>query len=487
MANGHFGGGSGSVYDPYVIEDAFDLIGMQNISDADGDLYYVLAGDINLDPYIRENGWTGIWVHPTYGNKILQGAGYSIAFTADRTEPLFTSVHSVNKFKFTLKNLTIKTNSNTESDYILLSSSNGYMELDNVTVKYLASDISKVLFNGSVKCNYSRFYIYNSQDVKMTRARTVNILAGTSLYRCKVKYDLSIVDQDFTTLSRHQNTYMNLIPNLSKETVLCGSLIVDVCANFDDSYGLNTYNDAYVNLYMYIMDSCVDCYSTIYINVRNYIAYTGTEYYGDELPLYTTVNLYMYGCEQCYHSGEVYLMRQDTETYVAGDFMVYNLYSGGERITNQYVNMDKLKVCFYNKYEDVYERIQDGYLTDTEMKDRGYFTGFSFDEIDSLDGSGLWGISPSINSGYPFLWWYELEYNLVVKVQSNNSRIIVPIKRLGYDRSELIIYLKPLLRENRAIHLVDVTDSTALPIRIMTPNGIRAFSNKVFNYDFDMI
>ena len=488
MADGHFGGGVGSIYDPFVIEDIQDFIAIQDIPDVDGDVYYVLANSIDLDPYIKEHGWDGMWIHYNTGSKILQGAGHVISITEQRENALFTSTHSINGFTFTIKNLGIQINSNTSSSSVILDSSNGSMILNHVNIAYKVSDVSKVLFDeAEVDCSYCKFRIYNDQDIKMVQTRYIQILNKVSLYRCIVDYGLNIVDQDFTISSTWQPIDMRMLPQLSRETVLSGSVIIDICTNFDDSYNLNPYTDAHVDLDIYIMDSCHDCYSTLYLNVRNYIAYKGTEYFGDELLLYTSLNVYMWECEQCYHNGEIYLMREDTETYMLGEFRIYNLYSGGEKFTHQYVNVDKLKVCSYNKHEDVYERIQEGYLTDTEMRSADYFTGFSFFKPSFPMTLGIWGISFSVNDGYPFLWWLELNYRLTLNIQLNNNKVNIPIKRLGFDKSDLIFSIQPFGDEHRAIHLVDIADSTALPIRIMTPDGIKAFSSKVFKYDFDMI
>lgn len=73
MANGNFGGGSGTELDPYLIEDVLDLVKMGNYGSTQ---YFKLVQDIDLNaaPYNTGTGWTALGGR----NHKLDGNGKSI-------------------------------------------------------------------------------------------------------------------------------------------------------------------------------------------------------------------------------------------------------------------------------------------------------------------------------------------------------------------------------------------------------------------------
>ena len=62
MANGNFGGGSGIVDDPYLIEDAEDLVAIKNVTSPELP-YFLQTTDIDLSGY---NNWEPIVTATSY-------------------------------------------------------------------------------------------------------------------------------------------------------------------------------------------------------------------------------------------------------------------------------------------------------------------------------------------------------------------------------------------------------------------------------------
>ena len=79
MANGLFAGGNGTVENPYLIEDAFDLDAVRN----DLTAHYKLVKDIdlNVSPFNKGVGWKPIGV--THYNTPVLGVGHSFLGTFD--------------------------------------------------------------------------------------------------------------------------------------------------------------------------------------------------------------------------------------------------------------------------------------------------------------------------------------------------------------------------------------------------------------------
>ena len=499
MAGGHFGGGSGSIYNPFVVEDVLDFLRCCERVEAETDVHYVLANDIDTTDYIVENGWSEVYIAFNNYNKTIQGAGHKIIFTEHRSTPFISGVSDYyNGSELRIKNLRIVTNSDTDSDCILINA--GQVDkiiLNNVFIDYDVSDFTKVLFHTNYSqnltyCRYCTFKIYNSGECKLpdNSYRRINVFGAVeqqNIYRCRVHYDIDVKDDSYMTIGRTSTVYFTLVPLRSVETVLSGVFSLDVTCLFDFDYQLE---DCLCSFEFHLLDNCINCYSTLNVLARAGVKYAGEHDYDEStLDMKTDIKVLMYSGECCYQNGLVHLEQFKNNNYEQGTFEIHNFYTGyvipENKYTYQYCNLDKLVYCGHN--ESSFGRVHDGYLTDTEMHDKDYFIGFDFFKPSFPLTLGIWGMSSSINNGYPFLWWLELNYRLTLKIQSNNSQITVPIKRLGFDKSDLIFSIQPFGDEHRAIHLVDVTDSTALPIRIMTPDGIKAFSSKEFKYDFDMI
>ena len=69
MANGNFGGGTGTISDPMLVEDIYDFRAMN-----DDSFYYKLVNDININDSVYADKWTTV----TLGFMIFDGDGHTI-------------------------------------------------------------------------------------------------------------------------------------------------------------------------------------------------------------------------------------------------------------------------------------------------------------------------------------------------------------------------------------------------------------------------
>lgn len=137
MANGLFAGGIGTVSDPYLIEDAFDLDSIRNESSA----HYKLINDIDLNiaPYNTDNGWKGF---PLSGGS-LDGDKFKIKnlFSTDRvsanTPSFINSLSGTSGIAAKVKNIIFE-NSYVESKRtgvnisLFVSITMGLFEVENI-------------------------------------------------------------------------------------------------------------------------------------------------------------------------------------------------------------------------------------------------------------------------------------------------------------------------------------------------------------------
>lgn len=121
--NGKFGGGSGTISDPYLVEDVYDFCKMNNYSNV---FYFKLVNDIDFND------------HDTYKNGITGG--------------LITVVPNLNGNNRTVKNMLVRS---TSSIIIRIDASN--VNFENIYIMDNSRDDSYSVFSGNY--NNCRFYI----------------------------------------------------------------------------------------------------------------------------------------------------------------------------------------------------------------------------------------------------------------------------------------------------------------------------------------
>lgn len=482
MAGGQFGGGDGSIYNPLIVEDALDFIQMGELV-RKNPTYYVLRSDIDLDAYIVKNGWAGITMSCGYYSKVINGAGHKIKFTETRSAPLFTLINSAVQASVTINDLFIQTNSDTESENILVGLGGNTIDSTKTFIFNRCridldynNYITKGLFLYSVDLNNCKINISNDPSVfaLFPTETLISFIGYAGAYRTVVEYDLTINDNNRKmTIGEYEEFRLTGVGTWN-QCIVTGNInlrIRDVTGYVSGTYAYEN------NLDIEPFYSAVNCYSDINIYAYYVIGYSGTDDYTDDDVLVSTVlDFEMSYCSHCYFNGTLDLTQKHRVhglQYGGVDMMITD-HSGQEA----YLNIDKASKAYIGSNH------ASKCLTDEQMKTKESFKSFSFAEIKELSSNSIWGIAEGVNNGYPFLWWFELAHRLKLEVQNTNKVTNIPIKRLGFDLTYLIFGIGV---GKRGLHLVEPTDSTALNIYIQTPSGKKALSSSNFNYYFDLM
>lgn len=465
MANGQYGGGRGLFEEPYLVEDILDFRAMISERLANGEeRYYKIVNNLNFDTYIYENGWETVKC-PGGGAykdqeiyKYIDGNNKQLIITEHRDN----SIMQLSDYAYvTFYNIILRINSNCSGNEIFEGSSVSYyysyaqLEFINSTIEYnFTFENSRGLFRQTY-LNNCLIHLYNikygSNKNHFPTDNEVYLLGGAQVncYRCDVICDIDVYDHT-REINSYLEQYIWIVRGTCQECYFNGVFSLDIndtIGHFAGSYSMITYK--LFRLY--------NSYSEIKLWLK-YRIFRSDEL-NDDGSLsedLTQSDVDIGSLNKSYINGLIRLenkLSYDVEAS-PGKILVSN-----DAWVDSYINDNKV---IYAEYTGT--TIDDYVKSSVDMQNINTYSDWDFENIWIKANPGL---------GYPYLRWYTPAYGLTVKVQSKDKKYILPYYRL----QKLVHQLRfSGTTKNRALRLVDVDDTNASPVRIMTKQGIKAIS-----------
>lgn len=520
MAGGLFGGGSGIQTDPYIIEDAADLVAIGGTTGA----YFSIVNNIDISSVIMSlDRDDGIKLNKL-GN--IEGNGHTITWTVNegvggaRTLFGIESADEENKRNSYINGLNFKINYKAPSDkrpsyyrprlfnnisvagypmqYYYLQDS--IIDIDQdfslyQSITTLRCEIYDILPFSSIAIQ-TMHLVYSTINVNaktignalgnVTDLVDIELGLGSDVQRCYINFnvyrDITFKDTPSDSKVTVSGNFSECIFNISQDIQMnisfgnrtfktssnkCrlgirGSRLYDRTGNLTNCYILGSTRVGSITKYRNSEGVDVTAPSGELGSYKFEIAFYG---YREYIPTYECMDI------TCDNNGDMDLLQV---------------------IDNYMINRDRIntKVNIVNSGDETI--IANTNKTDSEMKVKDTFITAPWD----FDFVRIWGISPDINSGYPHFLWTQGGGGGLLCVQGKNYIIevhytlgelpelmqILRVRSMSRKANTLAAPTTPvakglIFRTKQGlgmVELVAVEDPTASKIRVMTPFGIRA-------------
>ena len=496
MANGLYGGGDGSLSSPYIIEDEEDLI--VYLGGVFGkDTYSVINNDIDCYNKVELAGGNAkdidigtyrVSLHKNIENDYIIYNGDKglnlLKIHGDKERGVFEFITDLNNISnielYNIVELALSTNSITGATYDVavwfnsinisikmigdLDISTGYYNSRNIKIARFFEEEDNIIgypryiFNGcnidikadvNIRCGARLLYTYSNISVKGFRSYNVDeciINIGGNIY----------FDNDFKTRITIDSVSLNNGRSLIDNSI-CENVII-----FD-------------NLYIYSFYNYTDNEDDVSIGVNSNV----------QSNVYSNGNI---NIKVARKSGNRSNVTMSESSYLGGKTLGTSGYSNHyvnmnkdyEDLTNivfsisrdQIKNIDRMTIDMISAESYILENDSSGSWYDSlKMLNKGTYSWFDFNKV--------WGIDRGINYGYPYFYWHAIsnvvDVTGILKVKSIDEIIEIPL----YDLSEISgKYMVVSLGNGvkKAVKLVEVGDSKASDVKLMTDRGIMCLS-----------
>lgn len=521
MAGGLFGGGSGIQTDPYIIEDAADLVAIGGTTGA----YFSVVNNIDISGVIMSlDRNDGIKLNKL-GN--IEGNGHTITWTVNEESSSVKTLFGIetadeeNKRNSYINNLNFNINYTAPVDkrpryyrpilfrrtrnstgrpmqYYYLQ--NSVINIDQnfdrgVNITSLTADIYNLFpFSGIAENTMHLVYStinYSSRVVGNPNGNATGMIdcvlgLGGDVQRCYINFS---VYRDLTYTMIPTPSQIVVEGNFS-ECIFNIDANIQIDISFSRSYSTSP-NKCSIGIRGSEVQSnqagnLTNCYVLGRIHagtLTKYVNSAGAEVITPSGPLG------VYKIDIGFYGYKSYI-----PTYVCVDISCDN--SNEIQLTqvdfNYMLNRDKISSNVNIINSGTSEIIANTNKTDSEMKVKDTFITAPWD----FDFVRIWGISPDINSGYPHFLWTQGGGGGLLCVQGKNYIIevhytlgelpeimqILRVRSMSRKANTLAAPTTPvakglIFRTKQGlgmVELVAVEDPTASKIRVMTPFGIRA-------------
>lgn len=459
MANGNFGGGDGSIFNPYIIEDMLDFVAASK--DISGAEKFIIVNDIDASEYIKDNSFEIIDFYNSM--RIIDGLGHSINFGGIELHK------SVFLDAFDLENINLINIRQSEGSFInrygklkkcgiVIDTSEGIDSEGYTTFGSLSGgcDFENCVIN--LRCHGNK-----NNNFKIDEFNTLNVnLDFTGIIKSYLNLDINLDYTIYTTEEPVHNIIANI--NLQGDQYKTSG---EVYIFFNQVYTLNIPLEDYEKDLRQLkvgIQSSGYCYSNISL-------FTGYLFDLNELGAHsdeTSINVYNHWY---YQFGSGYSRNSYNilipEYFVHTGFYRYPDYtlSIGSNIGLPFYETDSFIEC--NRIDILDIKKRNGVVTDDMLKQKITFKGFDFDNIWSIDDN---------NGGYPYFKWETFQGETKASLFISTPKGILNIPFYDIENvSNGSLFFKSI-DKIKVIKLVSPDSPDALPIRIMTPKGIMSFS-----------
>lgn len=480
MANGLYGGGDGSLLDPYIIEDEMDLRVYMEVNDGSSNIVY---GSIINNIDIKDSNKINM-----YGYKDIEGNGVNVNIL---------EVSGNNKFIDNLSTINFK-NITFNASLEYKDTSTSYIEN---RLFYTALNKSNINVNGC-KLNISididtRNNEYSENIVPIFFSfKGIKIIESyiNILYNCNI----DILGNGFS------NRY-TLLESGDMNRCLIG---INGDVNFANENTSNTESGIDITIiswYGISSNNGAECIITngLKINITDNGRYKGTELKFKSIDISPMVSQSVGKDINSYMDGNIdikWILNVDSSKLDKYDLDDFNIATSVNRVyINTYIKLD---IINYTGSLDIGDIVAGslGYMDSIFNMDRLIINNKSVSKYESFDPSGLyksdsemldintylnemfnfdliWGIDTTINNGYPYLLWYpyKTESESILKIQGDGEVIEIPLYNISDMKDEYIV-ISIGGDVKKAVKLVAIGDSQASAVKVMTSNGVMCLS-----------
>lgn len=473
MANGNFGGGDGSIGNPYKIEDMLDLLAGSLLEVNKTTTHFQIVNNIDASEYISNPDFITFEYNKykiVYGNNNTIDFGniqlfkkvfkiqniYNLNFINIRQcdDCFISGVYeltstNINNCKFYIDTSEYKKYNSDHTGYILIF---GRLTNDDL---YIAQ------FNNC----YINLKCYGKDTNAAFRVRYVPLSSdlgtlGGSYYRCKIELDIKleyIVDRG---IIRSDLYYIDIAADLNKECFVVGNVYTYITYKYNKTPGYAYYIHFTLNLPTLYFNS----YSMLNVSAGFNVDFKEI---GNHVDL-VDASIRVHNRQKCYDSSTYRFDIPNIPDWKPGrssftiELEAFGNTSAGSDGGYSYATADFITS---NLIDRLTIKSGPGLVPDSYLKDKDTFMNWDFENI--------WGISPNINGGYPYLRWYNYsEDNLFI--MTPKGILNIPFYSRDDTLDKYVLFKNT--SEIKFIKLVSPNSPDALPIRIMTPKGIMSFS-----------